>query len=163
MDGDPVPVRALVEELRQRARDVVLGRRRPGERLEPLEPLASHPSLAYLHRHWALKRTLDTAAVPVPRRDPKGAARVLGRRALVALLGRYLDEEQELLANVVRVEDALAKAVDELAERQRWLLDALEADLRDLASALAELLERLGTEAPPPAPGGAGQLDADRG
>lgn len=103
-----------------------------------LTPMLTDPALAYLHRHWALKRTLE----PLRRRFPvvglRGAARALLNRAAFEALRPYLDEEQELLAHAVRLLDALARRCDAMAESHAAELDAIRADMVDLAARLPE-------------------------
>lgn len=103
-----------------------------------LTPMLADPALAYLHRHWALRRTLE----PLRRRFPvvglRGAARALLNRVAFEALRPYLDEEQELLAHTVRLLDSLARRCDAMAENQAAELDAIRADMVELAARLAE-------------------------
>ncbi|HLX88823.1 MAG TPA: hypothetical protein VKR22_10270 [Acidimicrobiales bacterium] len=75
-------------------------------------PMQEDAALEYLHQHWALPDRPDSSGVG---RGPKGIlVRLLGRLAF-RVLGPYLRAERELLAHMVRTNDALARRCDELA------------------------------------------------
>lgn len=78
----------------------------------------NHNSLEYLHAHWTLPDSFDPA-------DVGGGARgkilsLLGRLTF-QVLGRYLREERELLAHMVRVNQALERRCDDLSLRCQQL------------------------------------------
>ncbi|MHB8329882.1 MAG: hypothetical protein ACYDD6_09725 [Acidimicrobiales bacterium] len=81
-----------------------LWRQRPMRDEEPLE---------YLHRNWALRDHVDPGAVGGGLR---GRVVSVFARLTFRVLGPYLREERELLARVVRMNDALARRCDELAQ-----------------------------------------------
>ncbi len=101
-----------------------------------LAPMTATPALGYLHRHWSLRRSAEPDHQPFLG-GPKGVARGLVNRAAFGALRTYLDEEQELLANMVRLFDALARRCDAIVEAQAAELDTLRADVVELASRLA--------------------------
>lgn len=108
----------------------------PTPQPEPgLAPMAADPALAYLHRHWALRRTVEPGS-RVPFTGPRGIAKVLVNRAAFGVLRTYLDEEQELMAHSVRLLDALARRCDAIVEAQADELDSLRADMVELAARL---------------------------
>ncbi|MGH9128483.1 MAG: hypothetical protein ACRDY2_05845 [Acidimicrobiales bacterium] len=134
MERADLDARAMVEELRAE----VAGRawaptpRPPSE----LRPMVADPGLAYLHRHWALRRTLEPSRRRIPAPGPRGVLKVLVNRLTFGSLAPYLDEEQELLAHAVRLLDALARRCDAIVEAQAAELDALRADMVELAARL---------------------------
>lgn len=73
----------------------------------------SQESLAYLHKNWVLPTAIDDAGRPGLRGKLTGR---LGR-FVYSVLGPYFQAERELLANMVRVNDALEKRCDELTNR----------------------------------------------
>lgn len=102
-------------------------------------------SLRYLHGHWALPDSFDPA-------DAGGGVRgrtvgVFGRLTY-RVLGRYLREERELLAHMVRVNDALEKRCDELAARCQQLDDDMLTRQAAEAANLAKLAIWLHLEPP---------------
>ncbi|HUY64679.1 MAG TPA: hypothetical protein VMV14_09230 [Acidimicrobiales bacterium] len=69
--------------------------------------------LEYLHRNWTLQDHIDPDVVGSGLR---GRAVSVFARLTFRVLGPYLREERELLARVVRMNDALARRCDELAQ-----------------------------------------------
>ena len=76
-------------------------------------PMRSEASLDYLHRHWALP---DSFAREAAGGGMKGRLINVFARLTFRVLGPYLSEEREMIANLVRTTDALAKRCDALAE-----------------------------------------------
>ncbi len=100
---------------------------------EPLEPdelrrvptsdrSRARTSLDYLHGHWALPNSFDPADAGG---GAKGRAITLFGRLTFRVLGRYLSAERDLLAHVVRVNEALEQRCDELATRCQQLNEDL--------------------------------------
>ncbi len=75
--------------------------------------MRTEESLTYLHHHWQLPNRYDTSVI-----EGKGLkARLAGRVAafVFRVLQPYLSAEQDLIANMVRINDSLAKRCDELS------------------------------------------------
>lgn len=136
MEPNDVDAAAIVGDLRLTVTDRPWA---PSPRSDPgLAPMAADAALAYLHRHWALRHTLEPIRRHIPVVGPRGAARAVLNRLTFKALRPYLDEEQELLAHTVRLLDALARRCDTIMESQAAELDALRADMVELAARLAE-------------------------
>jgi hypothetical protein len=75
-------------------------------------------SLDYLHAHWVLPDAFDPADVGGGLR---GKILSLLGRLTFQILGRYLREERELLAHMVRVNQALEQRCDDLTLRCQQL------------------------------------------
>ena len=67
----------------------------------------------YLHRRWDLSHTTDS--IPPAGSPAKTAIRKFAWRVIRPCLDRYFKEEHDLVANLVRAVDLLAKHVDDLA------------------------------------------------
>jgi hypothetical protein len=106
--------------------------------------LVVNDNLRWLHQHWDLRGSL---ADPPARRGAKARVKLLIRRAMRSSLSQYFEEEHELVANIVRVVDALAKRIDDIEADDERLVGALRAELVDLASSVEERLEQLGAGA----------------
>jgi hypothetical protein len=104
----------------------------PPELWDPRHKLlhTSEP-IPWLHRHWDLSGA--TNEVPAASSRSKNAARRFAWRMIRPCLDRYFKEEHELMANLVRGIDLLAKRVDDLSTNEQRLLGAVRADLQDLA------------------------------
>ncbi len=102
-------------------------------------------SLQYLHGHWALPDTFDPA---VAGGGPRGRIIALFGRLTYRVLGPYFRQERELIAHVVRVNDALEKRCDELALRLEQLNDDMLRRQAAEASNLARLAIWLHLEPP---------------
>lgn len=76
-------------------------------------PMRDEEALEYLHRHWALPDGPDPVTFA---RGPRGRLVALFARLAFRVLGPYLRSERELLAHMVRMNDALARRCDELAD-----------------------------------------------
>ena len=75
-------------------------------------------SLEYLHRNWVLPDSFDPADAGSGLR---GKVVGLFGRLTYRVLGRYMAEERDLLAHMVRVNDALEQRCDELTLRCQQL------------------------------------------
>lgn len=84
--------------------------------------------IRWLHQHWDLTAARDENPQGT---DARARARFLTWRLVRPCLERYFREEQDLLANLVRAVDVLAKRVDALAADQARLLGAVRSDLVD--------------------------------
>ncbi len=98
-------------------------------RWEPLPPqnpqpfsgsgqVRSRDSLDYLHANWALPDSYDPAMV-----GGGGRGKLIGLfgRLTYRVLGPYLRKERDLLAHLVRVNEALERRCDDLAARVQQL------------------------------------------
>lgn len=127
-------------------------------RWEPLapdavrRPIDSHQvksgeSLEYLHRHWILPDAFDAAAAPPGVRGR--LVRFFGRLTY-RVLSPYFSQERDLLAHMVRVNDALERRCDELTGRiQQLNQDMVE---RQVAEARNQAALAVWLHAQPPAP-----------
>ncbi|HUY65005.1 MAG TPA: hypothetical protein VMV14_10895 [Acidimicrobiales bacterium] len=109
-------------------------------------PMRDEEPLEYLHGHWALPEQFDPATAGGGWR---GRLVGLFGRLAFRVLGPYLHSERELLARVVRMNDALARRCDELADviAERQMTEAesgasLAAWLHVLADSQADATER---------------------
>jgi len=127
--------------------EVILERLRADQHILQWQPLPPDPrngprggeqarnrgSLEYLHRNWALPDQFEPAVAGGGLRG-----RVIGLfgRLTYRVLGPYLRQERELLAHVVRVNEALEQRCDELTLRCQQLnqdfLDRQVAESRNL-------------------------------
>lgn len=146
-----VDTRRIVERIKERAWAADQSWTPSTELPQELRPMRNHPALGYIHEHWALRRTMEPPPPPAGRAQPRESAKVAFRRWLFSAMVRYLDEEEELTANMVRLQDALAKRCDTIHEQHLDALESLRADLVDLAAHVEALLER---QAPAPESGG---------
>ncbi len=104
-------------------------------------------SLEYLHRHWALPEQFEPGDAGF---GPKGKVLSIVGRLVFRVLGRYLREEREVLAHLVRVNEALDHRCQELTLRTQQLskdmIDRQVAEARNQA----ELALWLHLDPPPP-------------
>lgn len=122
--GQPNPVdpRELLERLRRQHDTLRWEPLLPSDDLYRLQerPMREEASLAYLHRNWSLPDSFSARTSGGGMKDR--IARRLGG-LVFRTMGSYLHAERELIANLVRMNDALAIRCDELtnvvAERQR--------------------------------------------
>lgn len=151
MDGRDLAASVIVEQMRSRVDASSGAHWAPSTSdLGELAPMTVDPNLAYLHRHWALGHTVEPPSVRASRGRPRAMLSALVRKAVLGSLRPYLGEEQELVARMVRVQDALAKRCDALHEEHVEALDSLRADLMDLLDRMEAAL------------GGAGSRTSDR-
>ncbi|MGP0107733.1 MAG: hypothetical protein ACLPR9_02495 [Acidimicrobiales bacterium] len=116
----------------------------PATRRWSEHPMTGEESLHYLHDHWALP---DHVSGTETGGGVRGRIAGLAGRLTFRALGRYLHEERELLAHMVRMNEALARRCDELA---RAIADRQVADAENQARLAAWL------QAEPP-PGSRGE------
>jgi hypothetical protein len=115
----------------------------PAELWEKRHKLVSTSDpVLYLHRRWDLSGTYDD--VPAAGSPAKTAARKMAWRIVRPCLARYFKEEHDLVANLVRAVDLLAKRVDDLAVNDQRILGAVRSDLQDLAGHFESTLADLG-------------------
>ncbi|MEI7858207.1 MAG: hypothetical protein WCI26_00105 [Acidimicrobiales bacterium] len=126
---------------------------------EPLQPsLMVHPpageairnrtSLEYLHRNWALPDAFDPAEGGA---GPRGRLLALWGRMTYAVLRRYLHDERDLIAHMVRVNEGLEQRCDELSARvQQLRQDMIDHQVAD-AKNMTRLALWLHLDPPPPA------------
>lgn len=100
----------------------------PIERPEPRTPVAQDPALGYLHAHWVLP---DQPPAATGRGWRRALRQVVGR-VIFSTLSEYLGEERELLSRVVQMAESLARRVD-----------ALEAELTEVAERTSAQLAEL--------------------
>lgn len=93
-------------------------------------------SLDYLHHHWALPDAFDPGEAGGGLR---GKLVGLFGRLTYRVLGRYLREERDLLAHVVRVNEALEQRCDQLSRLCRQLHEDMLTRQAAEASNQAEL------------------------
>lgn len=92
------------------------------------ELMVVNETIRWLHTHWDLTAARNENPQGT---DARARARLLAWRLVRPCLDRYFREEQDLLANLVRAVDVLAKRVDALAADHARLLGAVRADLVD--------------------------------
>lgn len=120
----------------------------PAEQVEPgtdgtLRPMLADENLDWLHRHWAVPNDLAAAGLPPARSSGQAAARHVAARAVFSTLRRYLDEERELFAHLVRLGDDLARRADTLALRLEELESATRRSLWSTQEEVTRLERRL--------------------
>ena len=76
-------------------------------------PVKDDEALDFLHRNWTLP---DQFATTSPMRGLRGRVLKLFARMTFRVLAPYLVAERELLANMVRLHDALAKRCDDISD-----------------------------------------------
>ncbi len=104
--------------------------------------IQGHPGLDYAHHNWSLPRGAQSGS----RKSARSMIRRVIDRAVFGSLVRYLNHEQELIANLVRLNDALAKRSDELADAHNRLIAQLDERTVRLSAnqaQLASLIERI--------------------
>ncbi len=116
-----------------------------------LERTRIRASLEYLHHHWALPDSFHPGDAGTGIRG-----RVVGffGRLTFRVLGRYLREERDLLAHLVRVSEALEQRCDELSARCRQLNDDMLSRQSAEARNQAKLALWLHLDPPPVVPSG---------
>jgi hypothetical protein len=150
MTQTDIEARQLVEAVRERVAEESLSAwtpaphaRREGD-VDTLPPMRHHGALDYLHRNWAIRDTVPPVSVRVAaRRGPRALARALANRAVRSSLAPYMEAEQELMAHVVRLCDAMAKRCDALAEADTDCVEEVRTDLIDLATHVQSSIDRL--------------------
>ena len=102
--------------------------------------LKLNETLVWLHHHWDLRPTLSD---PVFRPGPQAKLQTLIWRTVRGVLNRYINEEHELIANLVRMADTLAKRVDDLEADHDRLVAGLRAELISLSKLVDERFAQL--------------------
>lgn len=112
----------------------------PGEALVNWRrwPTRSEESLDYLHNNWALPDSFDPY---VAGSGLKGRLVRLFGRLTFRVLGPYLRRERETIANLVRINDALARRCDDLASEITRRQTQEAANDADLAAWLHEAMQ----------------------
>jgi hypothetical protein len=93
-------------------------------------------SLEYLHQHWTLPDAFDPATAGA---GPRGRIVALFGRLTFRVLGPYFRAERDLLAHLVRVNEALERRCDDLASKCQQLSE----DMIDRQVAEAENQSKL--------------------
>lgn len=101
-------------------------------------PMRDEVALEYLHNHWMLPSSFSG------RRAQGGIKERIARRfvgLVFRAMGPYLNAEQELMANMVRTNDSLARRCDDLA---RVITERQEAEAESQARLAALIYDSLG-------------------
>ncbi len=97
------------------------------------ESVRNRTSLDYLHHNWALPDAFDPADGGA---GPRGRLVALWGRLTFRVLRRYLREERDLIAHMVRVNEGLEQRCDELSLRVQQLrqemVDRQVADAKNM-------------------------------
>ncbi|HZU80182.1 MAG TPA: hypothetical protein VE991_09730 [Acidimicrobiales bacterium] len=111
MDDGELDPRELLDRLHEDRRSLAWSPLPPSTSLSLLRqhPVRAEESLAFLHGHWALPDR------PGGGRGPRALLGRLVGRIVFRVLGHYLLQERELLAQVVRTNETLARRCDDLA------------------------------------------------
>jgi hypothetical protein len=113
VDERALDARELIERVRAESRASRWMPLPPSDVPAARSPVREDESLHYLHRHWRLPDRPD----PADAADGfKGRVIHLFGRLTFRVLTPYLRQERELIARMVRMDDALARRYDELAE-----------------------------------------------
>jgi hypothetical protein len=144
MEERALDARELIERVKAENRAARWLPLPPSELPASRTPMREEESLYYLHRHWILPDRPDPAD---PGAGIKGRVVHLFGRLTFAVLAPYLRQERELVARMVRMNEALARRYDDLAEAivQRQVAEA------ENGAKLAALLNRAlpeGSEGP---------------
>ncbi|HXY42597.1 MAG TPA: hypothetical protein VEH29_00260 [Acidimicrobiales bacterium] len=95
----------------------------------PRTPVHVNPDLNWMHHNWDLRELL----APPRRRGLRGAIHWAAHRVVMVVLGPYLDRLQHYLGVNVRAVDAVTRRVDDDRVAQLSLIEAVRADVIDLA------------------------------
>ena len=135
MEERALDARELIERVKAENRAARWMPLPPSELPASRTPMSEEESLYYLHRHWILPDRPEPADSGA---GIKGRVVHLFGRLTFAVLAPYLRQERELVARMVRMNEALARRCDDLAQAmaQRQLAEA-ENDAK-----LAALLNR---------------------
>lgn len=102
-------------------------------------PMHDEESLEYLHHHWMLPTSFSG------RRAQGGVKERIARRVaglVFRAMGPYLHAEQEMMANLVRTSDSLARRCDDLA---RVITERQEAEAESQARLAALIYDTIGS------------------
>lgn len=107
--------REVLERLRSEHRTLRWEPQLPSDALFRLQdrPMREEDSLRYLHHHWLLPDTYS------PAQNGRGIKARMARRfgsLVFRAMKPYLHAEREVVANLVRISDSLAKRCDDLAQ-----------------------------------------------
>lgn len=123
----------LAEKIRRRA----LGASRAtGISRSSLPHLVQNPELAWLHRNWQLPLSFQPAPVAPGLAGLRDRIRNRLARVSYGYLQRYLSQNQDIVANTVRVIDAIAKRFDRMSEAE-------QRHYRELREEMDEILAHL--------------------
>lgn len=112
------------------------------------ESVRNRTSLNYLHHNWALPDTFDPADAGA---GPRGRLVALWGKLTFHVLRRYLREERDLIAHMVRVNEGLEQRCDELSLRvQQLRQDMVDRQVAD-AKNMTKLALWLQLDPPPSA------------
>jgi hypothetical protein len=92
-------------------------------------PVQLNEHLGWMHENWDMRAFL----APPPITGLRGLARRVAHRAVMAVLGPYLDRLQDYVGVNVRALDSVAKRTDDDSSAQLRLMGAVRADLIDFA------------------------------
>src|SRR5579862_9709176 len=147
MDEIPVEPRALADTMTSSLRSPRPSSWRPSATVPAglwdarRELMVVNETLRWLHEHW----DMNAARNANPQgNDAKARARMVAWRAVRPCLEPYFQEEQDVIANLVRIVDALAKRVDALSADYARLLGAVRADLIDAAGHFEDAIAGVG-------------------
>jgi hypothetical protein len=158
MDEIPVEPRALADTMTSSLRSPRPSSWRPAATVPAglwdakRELMVVNETLRWLHEHWDMS---DARNANPQGNDAKARARMMAWRAVRPCLEPYFQEEQDVIANLVRIVDALAKRVDALASDHARLLGAVRADLVDAAGHFEDAIAGIGVGLDGTASGGA--------
>ncbi len=105
------------------------------DHLEP--PVQTNGHLAWLHANWDFSALLEPPGGP----GIRGALARVRHRAVMAVLGPYLERLRDYLGVNARAADELAVRVDALEAKQLRVLGAVRHDLVDFARHVDERLD----------------------
>jgi hypothetical protein len=128
----------LLQRLKVQHRVLQWGPVPPDEprRFKEIDHSRSKRSLEFLHQHWAIPDTFDPASAGG---GVRGKVMSLFGRMTYRVLNPYFREERDLLAHLVRVNEALEQRCEDLALRYQQLSE----DILDRQVAEAENLTEL--------------------
>ncbi len=136
--GDiPLDARRLVDELRSSRREGAVAPKvwTPSESfdasMKQLErpPIVLNEHLRWMHENWDMRALL----APPPATGVRGLLRRAIHRAVMAVFSPYFNRLQEFAGVSLRAIDAIAKRVDEDADTQHYVMEAVRGDLIDFA------------------------------
>jgi hypothetical protein len=114
----------------------------PTAGLGDYDRLVADPERHYLNSRYVLART-PLKAADVPGRGVRHKLRARTTRFVVDAFSRYLDEEQEFLAHLVRLQNTLTVHIDRLSGEVRQVEALLQAESDRLRAADTTLHARL--------------------
>lgn len=139
-----VSARDLVQQVWDEVAAEQALRPRPDACLGDYDRLVENNERHYVNSRYVLDRkpaVLDDR--PVGPAGAKQKARARAARFVIAVLGRYFDDEQEFLAHLVRLQNTMTVHVDRLSAEVRQLEALLQAESDRLRAADTVLHGRL--------------------